>query len=97
MKHLAVFLPCLFAFAALALATERQQDELFGRPLDSRITLALRAAAVLLLLFALAAAVSLQGWALGLVSYSGHTSFSAGLVFGGLIVWSRRAGRSPDR
>ena len=42
---------------------------------------------------ALAVAVRAQGWALGLVSYSGHTSLSAALVFGLLIVQARRKGR----
>lgn len=38
MHHAATFLVCLVAFAALALGTERQQDELFGQPLAPRAT-----------------------------------------------------------
>ena len=44
MGHVLSFMACLAAFSALALATERQQDDLFGRPLGARATWALRAA-----------------------------------------------------
>ncbi|MDE1179375.1 MAG: hypothetical protein PW947_02575 [Paraburkholderia sp.] len=33
--------------------------------------------------------VAAQGWALGLVDFSGVTSVSAGVIFGGLIVYER--------
>ena len=44
MGHVLSFMACLAAFSALALATERQQGDLFGRPLAARATWALRAA-----------------------------------------------------
>ncbi len=45
------------------------------------------------LVLALAIIVQAQGWGMGLVSYSGHTSLAAGIVLGALIVHSRRRGR----
>ena len=89
--HLAIFVPSLLGFAALALAVERHQEDLFTHVLPVAATRALRCAGGLALLLSLTIAVHSQGWALGLVSYSGHTSLCAGLVFGGLIVWKRRA------
>ena len=93
MTHLAVFLLCVAAFGALALAMERHQQEVFARALAPPATRALRAAGWLLLVAALALAVRHQGWSLGLVSYSGHTSVGAGLVFA-LLAMRGQAGRS---
>lgn len=90
MSHLAIFVPSLLGFAALALAMERHQEELFARALSSPVTRGLRWAGWLGLAVALAVAVRSQGWSLGLVSYSGHTSLGAGLVFGALVAWQRR-------
>lgn len=93
MGHVLSFMACLAAFSALALATERQQGDLFGRPLAARATWALRAAGWGALALALYLIVQVQGWGLGLVSYSGHTSLAAAVVFGALIVHGRvRAG-----
>ena len=89
MNHAFIFVPSLLGFAALALATERQQEIQFGRALAPRRTRALRLAGWGGLLLALALAVGSQGWALGLVSYSGHTSVSAGLVFVALLLRER--------
>ena len=89
--HLAVLLLSAAAFGALALAMERHQDEVFARALAPSTTRALRGAGWLLLGAALVLAVRNQGWSLGLVSYSGHTSVGAGLVFGLLVVRGRIA------
>ncbi|HZY18992.1 MAG TPA: DUF3325 domain-containing protein [Ramlibacter sp.] len=91
MTHALTLLLCVAAFAALALGSERQQDDLFGRALPRTTTRGLRAAATLLLLAALAVPVTAHGWALALVMYSGHTSLAAGLVYAALIVRLRRA------
>ncbi len=90
--HLVVLLLCVEGFGALALAMERHQHEVFGRTLAAPATRAWRGAGWLLLGAALALAVHNQGWGLGLVSYSGHTSLGAGLVFG-LLVLRGRASR----
>lgn len=92
MNHLPVFILCLLAFAALAAATDRAQETLFGRALGARAGRLLRKAGWMLLLLALAVAVRSQGWGLGLVSYSGHTSLAAGLVFVFLVFLARRRG-----
>lgn len=95
MNHLAIFVPSLLGFAALALAMERHQEDLFGRTLSPRATRALRTGGWLVLLIALAVAVRSQGWSLGLVSYSGHTSLGAGLVYGALVALQRETWRQP--
>ena len=94
MSHWTIFLPCLLGFALLALAMDRHQEDLFGRALPALTTRGLRASGWTALLVGLAFAVSGQGWALGLVSYSGHTSLCAWLVFGALVVLQRRKSRS---
>ncbi|MBV7486277.1 DUF3325 domain-containing protein [Bordetella sp. BOR01] len=93
MNHLAVQLLSLLAFGALALAMERHQEDFFERPLSPTTTRWLRLTGWLALVLALLAAILGQGWALGLVSYSGHTSLAAGLVFATLLVWQRRKTR----
>lgn len=90
MMHGLTFLLSLLGFAALALATQRQQEAHFGRPLAPRATHYLRIVGWTGLLLALVVAVVTQGWAMGLVSYSGHTSLCAGLVFVGLLLCERR-------
>ncbi|MFN4119262.1 DUF3325 domain-containing protein [Acidovorax sp.] len=92
--HLVTFALCVAGFTALALATERQQDELFGQPLARKTTYTLRLAGWSAMLLALFAIVLAQGWGMGLVSYSGHTSLAAGVVLAGLIVRSRLRGRA---
>lgn len=91
MSHLLTLLCCLAGFLALALATARQQEAIFGRPLPARETRAYRQAGWAALAVALLIIVACQGWGLGLVSYSGHTSLAAGLVYLGLIARERRA------
>jgi TRAP-type C4-dicarboxylate transport system permease small subunit len=90
MSHLLTLLFCLLGFIALALAMERQQDELFDRSLPQRTTRQLRLLGSALLLLALGVITAAQGWGMGLVSYSGHTSLAAGVVYGVLILWGRR-------
>jgi hypothetical protein len=90
MNHLAVLLLSLLAFGALALAMNRHQQTVFGRRLATRITRCLRLGGWSVLALALLAAIRGQGWALGLVSYSGHTTLAAGLIYGALIVNERR-------
>lgn len=93
MTHWALFVLCLAAFGALAMATDRAQQDLLGHELPLGATRSLRLAGWLLLLLALATAVTGLGWALGLVAYSGHTSAAAGLVFLALVAWNRRKAR----
>lgn len=93
MNHLGVQLLALLAFGVLALAMERHQESVFGRLLARRSTRCLRLAGWLLLALALFVAIRGQGWGLGLVSYSGHTSLAAGLVLGVLIARERRGTR----
>jgi len=90
MIHLWTLLISLAAFAALALAMDRHQEDLFGRALSVRVTRLLRILGWLGLLLALWVIVGRQGWGLGLVSYSGCTSLAAGLVFLALVVHDRR-------
>ncbi|MDM0047252.1 DUF3325 family protein [Variovorax dokdonensis] len=90
MSHLAIFVPCLLGFALLALAMDRHQEALFKTALPARATLGLRLGGWIGLLLGLFVAVRAQGWSLGLVSYSGHTSLCAGVVFVVLLLLQRR-------
>lgn len=93
MTHALVFVLSLAGFVALALATERQQEALFGRALAPRRTRQLRCVGWAALLLALAVAVQAEGWSLGLVTLSGHTSLGAAIVAVVLILRQRGAGR----
>jgi hypothetical protein len=93
MSHVAVLMLCMLGFTALAAVMERHQEDLFGRSMVPATARTLRLVGWAALLLALAVAVRAQGWALGLVSYSGHTSLSAALVFGLLIVQARQKNR----
>jgi hypothetical protein len=81
---------CVPAFACLAMAMERHQETLFGARLPAVLSCVLRGAGWCVLLVALWLAVAGKGWALGLVWYSGCTSFAAGIVYGLLIVCAKR-------
>ena len=85
MTHLLALALCLIGFIALALATRRQQRDLVGYSLPWTVTIALRLVGAGALLFALGLLVSWQGWGIGLVSFSGHTSLAAGLVYAVLV------------
>lgn len=97
MTHLAVFLLSTLGFAALALAMERHQEDLFGHALATTTIRWLRVAGWAALLLALVLIVKAQGWGVGLVSFSGHTSLGAGLVFGVLVVVERTRPRRSAR
>lgn len=88
--HLLAALLCLGGFAVLAAATERQQQGLLGRDLPRAMSRALRIMGAILLLVALAVLVGNEGWGMGLVMYSGHTSLAAGCVYSALIMLARR-------
>lgn len=81
---------CVFAFACLAMAMTRHQETVFGRPLPVAGSRGFRVTGWCALLVALWLVVADQGWALGLVCYSGSTSVAAGMVYGALVVWDRR-------
>ncbi len=85
MSHGLAFGLCLVAFAALAVSMERQQRDLIGRVLRESITRALRIFGACKLLLVLGTLVIWQGWGLGLVMFSGHTSLAAGIVYCALI------------
>lgn len=89
MIHLTSFVLCLAGFAALALATTRQQREIVGRPLRQSTRYGLRAAGACALLAALGLLVAWNGWSLGLVMFSGHTSLAAALLYCSLIGYAR--------
>lgn len=93
--HLLSFALSLAGFAALALAMERQQHDLFGRRLQPAVTRALRVTGSSALLLALGVLVNRQGWGLGLVMLSGHTSLAAGVVFCTLIRLTKTAQSRP--
>jgi hypothetical protein len=97
MTHLTTFLLSTLGFAALALAMERHQEDLFGHALAKTATRWLRVAGWAALALALVLIVQAQGWGVGLVSYSGHTSLGAGLVFAALVVIERTRSRRPVR
>ena len=88
--HGVAFVLCLPGFAALALAMERHQEDLFEHAFAPSLTRRLRVAGWGALLLALCVLVDAQGWGLGLVSFSGHTSLAAGLVFVALLLQGRR-------
>ena len=58
MTHLTIFVLCLAAFAALAMATDRAQDTVLGRELPPATTRRVRVLGAVLLLLA----VGLAGW-----------------------------------
>lgn len=97
MNHLGMLLLSFFAFGALALAMDRHQRNVFGHRLAPGATRCLRLSSWSALALALLAAVGGQGWTLGLVSYSGHTSLAAGLVFAALIANERRRPLQKER
>lgn len=92
MSHLSIALLCLAGFGGLALSTERQQEELTGRAWPTRLTRTLRACGWIAIVSALGVAVASGGWGLGMVSYAGHTSLTAGTV-AGVLVLARRLRR----
>ncbi|MDQ8020519.1 MAG: DUF3325 domain-containing protein [Moraxellaceae bacterium] len=98
MSHLLTFLSSLAGFVALAMAMSRHQREVFGKALAQPATRRWRLAGWACLLLALVVVVFREGWGLGLVLYSGHTSLAASLVLGALVVRERlRDARATPR
>ncbi|WP_244818393.1 DUF3325 domain-containing protein [Caballeronia sp. Lep1P3] len=93
MTHALVLVLCAVSFACLALATERVQHALFARSIACGYARSLRIAGACGLLLALWLDVADEGWALGLVRYSGCTTLAAGLIYLALIACARRAGK----
>ena len=91
MIHALALALCLAGFGALALATRRPQHEILRKSLPRRSVTALRLAGSSALLIGLTVLVAAQGWALGLVMFSGHTTLAAALVYVALIVFGRRS------
>ena len=90
MNHLVALVLCLAGFATLALATRRQQRDILGGPLGFTAVRTLRASGAGALLLALGVLIGANGWGLGLVMFSGHTSIAAGIVLAVLIVYMRK-------
>jgi hypothetical protein len=88
-SHLAALLLSVLGFGALALAMDRHQRSVFSHRLTTATTLCLRWGGWSALAVALLAAVQGQG-GIGLVSFSGHTSIAAGLVYASLVANERR-------
>jgi len=84
---------CVGALGCLAMAMARHQQTVFGRAFSIVASRRLRGAGWSGLLIALWLSVADQGWALGLVAYSGITSVAAGIVYGALVVCERRLAR----
>ncbi len=97
MTHLPGFMLCLTGFAALGLAMDRPQRDLLGRTLPVAAIRALRLAGTCALLLALGLLVAWQGWGLGLVMFSGHTSLAAGVVHCTFIAYARTRTPPPKR
>lgn len=93
MNHVPMQLLSLAAFAALALAMERHQKEVFGHPLALGHTRLLRTLGCLAMAAALAVAVRGQDAALGLVAWFGHISVAPGLVLLALSAINRHRAR----
>ncbi len=89
MGHLSVLLLSVLAFACLALAMERHQEELFARQLGPGATKGLRVAGWALLCGSSAVALRQPSWAIGLVSWFGCLSAGAGMIFVALMLAAR--------
>lgn len=80
-------------FAALSLAMERHQQQVLGRALGPRATLALRAVGLVLLALALAVCGLQWRWPVATVAWLGVLSFAAVAV--GLMLSYRPRGLPP--
>lgn len=98
MGHLSVLLLSILAFACLALAMERHQEDLFAGQLGPGATKALRAVGWALLFGSLAVALRQPSWSVGLVAWFGCLTAGAGVVFMALM-WAPRVPvtRRPQR
>lgn len=91
--HLICQLLALGAFACLALAMDRHQQDLLGRELPPERARWLRTAGWALLALSLWAALQVQPWSLGLVAWVGHISAAAAIVLLGMVAHGRRGQR----
>ncbi|MDR3014503.1 MAG: DUF3325 domain-containing protein [Delftia acidovorans] len=89
MAHLICQLLALGAFACLALAMDRHQEDLFGRQLPPARTRRLRMAGWTLLVLSLGAALQVDPWSLGLVSWFGHIAAAAAIVLLSMVARER--------
>ena len=80
---------CVIAFGCMAASMERHQMYLFGRALRAGQTRGFRIAGWCGIALAPRFIVGNEGWALGLVDFSGSTSLAAVLVYGCLIAYER--------
>ncbi|MGF6773783.1 lipopolysaccharide export LptBFGC system permease protein LptF [Paraburkholderia sp. GAS199] len=90
MMHAAVFGLSLCGFVAVCLASARQQQRLFNRPLSRSTTHAMRVAATVLFAASLGYAAHRAGWDVGLVIWFGHVSLAAAVVFVALMPFGQR-------
>ena len=93
MNHVGIFIISLLGFCFLAMGMDRHQKDWFGKAFTMRVTRMLRAGGWAGLLMALVIAVRTNGWSLGWVAYSGHTSVAAASVLLMLVVWNHRRAR----
>ncbi|KAF1049578.1 DUF3325 family protein [Xylophilus sp.] len=94
--HVVCLLLSLPAFACLALAMERHQQDVLGRALAPGATRTLRLAGWALLAASLAVALGTPAgatWSLGLVAWFGHIAAAAAVVLLALVVNARRKAR----
>ncbi len=89
MTYLGMLLLCVMAFACLALAMQRHQQDMFGHLLGSRAAQLLRAAGWMLLCGSLTVALRQPLWSNALVAWFGCLSVGAGVVFMSLIIATR--------
>lgn len=89
MSHLDVLMLSVLSFGCLAMAVERQQEDVFGRRLAAGVTKVLWWAGWLLLVVSLVLALREPLSAVGAVAWFGCISAAAGLVFLSLVMMSR--------
>lgn len=89
MMHLLALAGSILGLGFLAFAAERVREDLCGRQPDARALRWLRLSSAIVLAAVLALLVWWQGWSLGLVMFSGHTSLAAGAVLCCLILHAR--------
>lgn len=95
--RLVALLLCVCALTCLAMAMERHQATVLGKALPVATSRGLRATGWGGLTIALSLVVAGQGWALGLVAFSGITSVAAGIVYAVLVAWERWFSPAADR
>ena len=89
MTYLLTILFCVISFSFIAFSMDRHQTAVWRRALPAGQSRGFRIAGWCGLVLALRFITDHDGWAFGLVGYSGCTSLAAGLVFGGLVIYER--------